>query len=134
MSTEELLANPGLIAGLGVLLVIQLALMIWSLIDWVKRPDELVRGNKILWLIVIVLGEIIGSVVYLTVGRLPAKVAHVSAERDTSDRAERAADMLYGSPAPAAAAGVSAGYDENDVVPKDDPELGADGTGAGELP
>jgi hypothetical protein len=53
------------------LVVIQLALMVIALRD-LMRPERRVRGNsKLLWGIVIVLGELVGPLVYFAVGREP---------------------------------------------------------------
>lgn len=53
-------------------IIIQLTLMVYALVDVVKR--ERVRGgNKALWIVVIVLINIIGPIVYLAWGRTPAE-------------------------------------------------------------
>ena len=49
------------------LLVIQIILMAVALFDLSRR--EQVRGPKWLWVILIVLGEMIGPVAYLVIGR-----------------------------------------------------------------
>jgi drug/metabolite transporter (DMT)-like permease len=48
-------------------IVLQLALMVFALIDLIRR--EKTRGPKWLWAIIIVLGELLGPVLYLLVGR-----------------------------------------------------------------
>ena len=48
-------------------LVLQLALMVFALVDLIRR--EKTRGPKWLWAIVIVLGEILGPIIYLLFGR-----------------------------------------------------------------
>ena len=82
---------------LGIALLAQLALMIWALVDVIKRPDDRIRGAKWLWVIIIVFGELIGPIVYLAVARLPEAV-DVARPTPTADRASAAADVLYGSP------------------------------------
>jgi hypothetical protein len=47
--------------------LLQLGLMIFALIDLVKRENT--NGPKWLWIIVIVFGEILGSVIYFIFGR-----------------------------------------------------------------
>lgn len=47
--------------------LLQLGLMIFALIDLVKR--EYTNGPKWLWIIIIVFGEILGSVIYFIFGR-----------------------------------------------------------------
>jgi hypothetical protein len=49
------------------LIAIQLALMIVALVDIVKR--EKTRGPKWLWVIIVVLGEMVGPILYFVVGR-----------------------------------------------------------------
>jgi hypothetical protein len=48
-------------------LLLQLALMVFALIDLIRR--EKTRGPKWLWAIIIVLGELIGPILYLLFGR-----------------------------------------------------------------
>jgi len=50
------------------LVLIQLVLMVTALLDLYKR--EKTRGPKWLWVIIIIFGELIGPIVYFTVGRL----------------------------------------------------------------
>ena len=49
------------------LIVIQLGLMVYALVDLAKR--ERVKGEKWIWVVVIVLVNIIGPIVYLVAGR-----------------------------------------------------------------
>ncbi|MCL1885192.1 MAG: PLD nuclease N-terminal domain-containing protein [Dehalococcoidia bacterium] len=63
----------GMSLGAFILMLIPIAileygLMIWALVDVIRR--EYVRGNKkIVWILVIVLVGIIGPIVYFLVGR-----------------------------------------------------------------
>jgi heme/copper-type cytochrome/quinol oxidase subunit 2 len=48
--------------------LIQIGLMVWALIDIAKR--QYVKGNnKIVWILVVVLINIIGPIVYFLIGR-----------------------------------------------------------------
>jgi drug/metabolite transporter (DMT)-like permease len=49
------------------LIVIQLGLMIIALVDILRR--EKTRGPKWLWILIVVLGEMIGPILYFVVGR-----------------------------------------------------------------
>jgi len=50
------------------LIILELGLLIWALLDIIKR--ERVRGgNKVVWILVIVLINIIGPIVYFIFGR-----------------------------------------------------------------
>jgi hypothetical protein len=52
------------------LIAIQLVLIVVALRDLI-RPERKVRGgDKRLWAIVIVLGELFGPLIYLTIGRI----------------------------------------------------------------
>ena len=50
------------------IILLQLVLMVVALIDLIKR--ERTRGPKWMWAIIIVLGELLGPVIYLVVGRV----------------------------------------------------------------
>jgi Phospholipase_D-nuclease N-terminal len=53
---------------LSPIIIIEVVLLVVALVDLAKR--EYVRGgNKIVWVLVIVLVNIIGPIIYLTVGR-----------------------------------------------------------------
>jgi len=50
------------------LIILELALLIWALLDVLKR-EHVRGGNKTVWILVIVLFSIIGPVVYFIFGR-----------------------------------------------------------------
>lgn len=57
-----------------IIVVLALAAFIvwlWALVDVVKVPDDSMfrAGNKLLWVLVIVLTGLIGAIIYLVVGR-----------------------------------------------------------------
>ncbi len=65
---EELKIILNMLPFLIPLFIIQVALMVIALVDLVKR--ERVRGgNKVVWVLVIILVNIIGPIVYLLAGR-----------------------------------------------------------------
>jgi hypothetical protein len=47
------------------------AVWIWALVDVVRVPDESMfrAGNKLIWVLVVVLAGFVGAIVYLIVGR-----------------------------------------------------------------
>lgn len=49
------------------ILIIQIALVVYALLDLIRRPHT--RGPKWLWVIVILFINLIGPIVYLVVGR-----------------------------------------------------------------
>ncbi len=51
------------------LIAIQVVLLVIALIDLGRRDREAVRGPKLLWVFVVILVNLIGPVLYFTVGR-----------------------------------------------------------------
>ena len=49
------------------IILIQLGLMVFCLLDLARR--ERTKGPKWMWALIIILGELIGPIVYLVVGR-----------------------------------------------------------------
>lgn len=64
---ESILLNWKLLAPI---IIVQVALQIYALIDLVKSPKEEIRGPKVLWGIVIVCFQILGVIVYFVFGKL----------------------------------------------------------------
>ncbi len=60
LETILLLAAP--------VIVIQLVLMIWALVD-LERRQTVRGGNKIVWALIVVFVNIIGPILYFLVGR-----------------------------------------------------------------
>lgn len=48
-------------------IVLEIGLMVWALVDISKR--ERVKGNKVIWILVVVLINLIGPIVYFLFGR-----------------------------------------------------------------
>ena len=62
--------SPAVVALVVVLAVVELGLLAWALIDLYRRPSaQISGGSKIPWLILCLLLQVIGPVVYLVVGR-----------------------------------------------------------------
>lgn len=85
--------------ALGALAVTQLALQAWGLIDLGRRTVEPGR-SKWLWALAIVLGGIVGAIVYLAVGRRTLARAELSsggpnADVDRERRRKEGIDRLY---------------------------------------
>ncbi len=64
MSTEALLKYLPLIVPV---VILQLVLMIICLVDLIKR--ERTNGPKWMWALIILLGELLGPILYLILGR-----------------------------------------------------------------
>ncbi len=47
------------------------ALWVWSLVDVIRVPDDdrFRAGNQLIWVIVIVFTQIIGTIIYIAIGR-----------------------------------------------------------------
>ncbi len=54
--------------------VAAIVVWIWTIVDVVKVPsdDRFRAGNQLVWILVIVLTGILGSIIYLAAGRPPA--------------------------------------------------------------
>ena len=110
-STSSL--SPALVAGLVVLAAVELSLLAWALVDLYRRPkDQINGGGKIPWLILCLLLQIVGPVVYLVAGRerqAPAAAgrsgAEVPAPRPVGQTdAAAVVDRLFVAPGPPPAA------------------------------
>ncbi len=85
---------PGVIA-LCVLAVVQVAIQVLSLLDLARRQQVLYE-KKWLWALIIILGQLMGPIVYLAVGRRAgAAVEATSSAGNAKERSERALDVLY---------------------------------------
>ena len=56
------------------LILLELGLLIWALVDCLKR-ERVKGGNKVVWILVIVLVNFIGPILYLLLGREEDRVA-----------------------------------------------------------
>ncbi|MHB1341131.1 MAG: PLD nuclease N-terminal domain-containing protein [Coriobacteriia bacterium] len=88
----------GVLIGIGVLVIVQVVVEIYALIQLFKTPDDRIAfGKKWLWVIIILFVNLVGAVIFLVAGRKPAPAAEpLQPSRPSTDRAERAADVLYG--------------------------------------
>ncbi len=86
-----------------VFVAVQLCVELYALVVMLRTPDErLVLGKKWPWILIIVFVNFIGAIVFLAAGRKPAPAVDPliearSAAAPPAGRAERAADVLYGS-------------------------------------
>lgn len=96
MIAQSTTLSGGALVAVVVLVIAQVALLVVGLVDLVRRPAVL-GGHKWVWLIVMLLFSVIGPIIYLAVGRVPAPVAQQPEPTGgTKDRASAAADRLYG--------------------------------------
>ena len=85
----------GVIALLA-LLVLQLSVQLFAFADLARRSR--VRGDrKWVWALVIGLGNLVGAIVYLAVGREGGVSDESPGDAPRGDAARRALDELYGS-------------------------------------
>ena len=77
-------------------LVIAVGILLWALVDVIRRPQERMRYlPKWAWLLVVLLGNTLGQIVYLVVGRDNSRPVS-DRPGASADRAASAADALYG--------------------------------------
>jgi hypothetical protein len=105
--------SGGALIALVVLGIVELGLVIFCIVDIVRRP-AVTGGHKWVWIVLVLLFNLIGSILYLAIGRAQPPAAETRADPDPEaaarGRAAAAADLLYG-PAGAADAPASAGAD-----------------------
>jgi hypothetical protein len=60
-----------LVGGFGLLWIGGIALWIFALVDCIRVEDDAMyrSGTKLIWVLVIVLTQVIGAIIYLVVGR-----------------------------------------------------------------
>jgi hypothetical protein len=54
------------------LIILELLLVVFALVDVIRRDPRLVRGNKAVWILVILLIGTLGPICYLIAGRKEA--------------------------------------------------------------
>jgi hypothetical protein len=88
------------LVALGVVVVVQLTLDVIALLDLYRRPSEqVVFGNKWIWVAIVLLVNTIGAIIYLVAGRRPDVVAvEAVPSTPTTVRPGTVADALYGTP------------------------------------
>lgn len=75
----------------------QVGLMLWALIDLVRRPSDQIRGAmKWPWVLLVLFLNLVGPVIYLTVGRVAPQAADANQPAVESDKTQKAVDALYG--------------------------------------
>jgi hypothetical protein len=96
LGADVVMPSGALVAAI-VLGVAEIALAVFCIVDIVRRPAVL-GGRKWLWVLLVVLFTLPGSIIYLAVGRVPPPVVETRVEPETAThtRAETAADVLYG--------------------------------------
>lgn len=113
MTLDEILSLPaGMLVVLGILLVIELALLIVGVIAWAGTPeDRMPPPNKWLWLAIVLFLQILGPIAFLLLRRQHGRYMGVEtgpadgtmAATGTPTAATRrsasdTADLLYGRP------------------------------------
>ena len=89
--------SPLILAILLAVAVAQIAMQVYALVDLARR-DVVLGDKKWLWVAAIVLGGLLGTIVYLAVGRPPPKVdtpRAAGASTAGGEAARRAVDVLY---------------------------------------
>lgn len=90
---------PGALIALGVLALAELVLDIVALVSLYRRPaHQVTLPSKWIWVAIIVLVNLIGAILYFTLGRRPAPAVEPEAQRaaGTARPASEIADALYG--------------------------------------
>lgn len=93
--------NPAVVALVVVIALVNVALAVVSLVSLIPRPAAAIRfHNRWIWVALILLVNVIGSLLYLAFGRidapLPEGTGRPPGDRSVTDRAAAAVDLLYG--------------------------------------
>ena len=93
--------SGGALVALVVLGVVELGLAVYCIVDIVRRP-AVAGGHKWVWIVIVALFNLIGSIIYLAVGRAQPEAAEVRTDPEPEaaarGKAAAAADLLYGPP------------------------------------
>jgi hypothetical protein len=93
--------SGGALVALVALGIVELGLAIYSIVDIVRRP-AVTGGHKWVWIVIVAVFNLIGSIIYLAVGRAQPEAAELRADPEPEaaarGRAAAAADLLYGPP------------------------------------
>jgi hypothetical protein len=91
-----------LVVALGALAVVQVSLEIFALVVLFRTPPERLQfGKRWPWVLIILLVNLVGAVVFLVLGRKPeppVEPVGVGGPHGASSRAARAVDTLFGPP------------------------------------
>jgi hypothetical protein len=87
----------GVLIVLGVVSVVEVVLIVIALVDLYRRPvAQVAFGIKWVWVLIIVLINLLGAILYLIIGRQPAPPTEQPASTATPERRASIADDLYG--------------------------------------
>ena len=97
-STFDLNSLPlGVLVILAVLLIAEIALDVTALVSLARRPRSMVAlGNKWIWVLIIVLVNLIGAILYFVVGRKSVPAADDAHLPPGGSPTTSVADSLYG--------------------------------------
>jgi hypothetical protein len=86
----------GAVVALVVLGLIELALVVFCIVDIVRRPAVL-GERKWVWIVIVLLFNLVGSIIYLAIGRVQPPPPETRADpTEVGSRVTAAADVLYG--------------------------------------
>ncbi len=86
----------GVLIGLAVVLLLEIAFDVVALVDLHRRPVTTVAfGNKWIWVALIILINLIGAILYFAIGRRPAQIVEQPAAESKRSSID-IADALYG--------------------------------------
>ena len=92
------MGSPLVVALLAVLVLVELGLLAWALIDLARRPaHQVAGGSRLVWLLLCLFVQLIGPLLYLVVGRVRAAPRPVPSPRAPGGdgHVARAAAALY---------------------------------------
>jgi membrane protein YqaA with SNARE-associated domain len=95
-AAADVVIPSGALAALVVLSLVELALVIFCIVDIVRRPAVL-GDRKWVWIVIVAVFNLVGSIIYLAIGRVQPPPTETRAEPGAAGgRVAAAADILYG--------------------------------------
>lgn len=90
--------SPAVLIVLGVVALAELVLDVFALVDLYRRPAaQVTLPSKWIWVVIIVLVNLVGAILYFAVGRRPAPATDPRSGATPPTRsASEIADALYG--------------------------------------
>ena len=85
----------GVLLAAAIIACIQLVLQVYALID-LSRRDSVMGGRKWVWVAIIIIGSLLGAIIYLGMGRVVYQPTGDDDPAGSEKATRRAIDNLYG--------------------------------------
>ena len=86
--------SPAALVVISILVIAQLALEVFALVDLIRRT-AIPREHKWLWALLIIVGGLVGAILYLAFGRKPGVATSAPPPTGAAVDVQNALDVLY---------------------------------------